>query len=274
MSSSGKKNVSGLNHLPDNSPGTGNHSKQHVLSGYFDALLRPVESDNHIDKESPRSLFFDEEKKDQSIESITENGNCEALSERRRGDTAKVQDELPLVDEIPNITQTQIIPNSPTIESHADEYDSRADEGMLDWQAEEFEVLMVKLDHASIAIPLLLIGSVYKINQPLIHIVRYPAWTLGVFVHHGKNFHVLDTQQLIGSRPPGLGVNLQPDYILTVAGSSYALACEDIDTVIKINRRDVRWRKQDGTKYWYRGILNSRMCILLDVHKLLEEWVH
>lgn len=247
--------------------------KRGVLASYFDDLLKPPD-----ELDLPVVESNDPEFKDRSS----------APSSKISGNSPLEKNVSDVVFETPPTAgNDECFNKAPTAQHELQNDDSQtwpekitAAANTLDvstikanWEADNFDALLVKLDHASLAIPLLLIGSVYRTEQKLVSIANQPVWFLGIYPHNGQNIKVLDTQYLVTNQTLGSAHDAPPKFILTIADSPYGLACCDVEKVIKLSRADIRWRAENRNKQWYRGIVTEYMCILLDAQRLLEEWL-
>jgi len=252
---------------------TGAGLKRGVLAGYFDDLLKSPDDPGAPLVESNDPEF--EDKSNAAISKVKDTSPPEknASSVVSKSSPIAVHEESfseppPAQSEIPE-DNSQTLPEEKT----AAPATLDASTVKTNWEADNFDALLVKLDHASLAIPLLLIGSVYKTEQNLVSIANQPAWFLGIYPHNGQNIKVLDTQYLVTNEALDSGQDAPPKFILTIANSPYGLACCGVEKVIKLNRTDIRWRAENRNNQWYRGIVTEYMCILLDAQLLLGEWL-
>lgn len=142
-----------------------------------------------------------------------------------------------------------------------------------EWANSTFEALLIRLNHAQIAVPLLQIGMVCKIESDFIRLLNMPSWFVGLYPKKGVNIKVLDTDAILDDMQ-SLSANVTNyRYFLTLTDSQYALACCQIEKVIRLKSDDIRWRKSNDNKTWYRGTLPSQMCILVDICALLESCI-
>ena len=248
--------------------------KHGVLAGYFDDLLKspdeqdvPLVGSNDPEFEDKPSATVSKAK-DASTPEKNASSVVLKASPIAAAQGESVSEPLPAQSDTPE-DNSQILPEEKTAAPASLEVPTVK----TSWESDNFDALLVKLDHASLAIPLLLIGSVYKAEQNLVSIVNQPPWFLGIYPQNGQNIKVLDTQYLVTNQPLGMGHDAPPKFILTIPNSPYGLACCGVEKVIKLNRADIRWRPENRNKQWYRGIVTEYMCTLLDVQLLLEEWL-
>ena len=137
------------------------------------------------------------------------------------------------------------------------------------WAGASFEVLLLSLNSLQVAIPLLQIGMVCKIETNLTRLANAPSWFLGLYPYKGKNIKILDTHRLLGDKPADAVCATNYRYFITLANDNYALACLNIEKVAKLKTDMVRWRFAGTDNAWNVGIIPSMMCILLDAEALL-----
>lgn len=142
-----------------------------------------------------------------------------------------------------------------------------------DWAAKPFEVLLLRLNHVQVAIPLLQIGMVCKIENDVRRLANAPDWFLGLYPYKGKNIKVLDTSHLLNDIPGSDSTASAYRYFVTIAAEHYALTCMNIEKVVKLQVDMVRWRPSRESNAWNVGIIPSQMCILLDAELLLNSLV-
>lgn len=211
-----------------------------ALASYFESMLKDVDSEaesgNSPEYASASLTIQIDEQNSQTHFSKKTSVNCADISGHS----------------IPLVIKTQTLP---------------------DWARSSFEVLLVRLHHVKIAVPLLQIGMVCKIETHLVNLANTPSWFMGLYPQKGINTKVLDTDLLLNTVNLSSGKTVDYRYFLTLAGSQYALACCQIEKVIRLTPDGVRWRTMNDNSLWNRGILPTQMCVLIDTCALLEQWL-
>lgn len=139
-----------------------------------------------------------------------------------------------------------------------------------DWATKPFEVLLLRLNQHHLAIPLLHIGMVCKIENDVRRLANAPDWFLGLYPYKGKNIKVLDTLHVLKDMSESDSTANPYRYFVTIGAQHYALACMNIEKVVKLQVDMVRWRSWRESNPWNVGIIPSQMCILLDAEALLN----
>lgn len=57
-------------------------------------------------------------------------------------------------------------------------------------------------------------------------------------------------------------------FLILLGTDTFALACDDIEQVVRVASHQVQWRRERGSRPWLAGMLNDPKCAVLDV----KEW--
>ncbi len=131
------------------------------------------------------------------------------------------------------------------------------------------QCLMFSVAGAQLSIPLINMGSVLPWGERLTLLPDSPDWFLGIFQHRDINVKVADTAKIIQ-----IGKNIEPHsnsgHILVFGDDNWAITCDGLGDVIKLNEDDVKWSKQ-GSKGLSLGTIKQSLAILLDPEKILKQ---
>jgi chemotaxis signal transduction protein len=246
--------------------------RRRVLSGYFDDLLKSPEESDLPFAESNDPEFSPQFKSNMISDTALCEGEGAADTPMLCPDAVNQEQFHEQASE--SIEELALACAQVSLSESEDHVDQDASVSTTQWDTHRFDALLVELDHASLIIPLLLIGNVCKCDHNLVHIAGQPPWFLGIYTHNGQNIKVLDTQFLVTNKSSQIESNLKPQYILTIPNSAYGFSCRGVQKVVKLKKEDVSWRAEKRDKKWYRGIVTKHMCVLLDIQQLLEERVH
>ncbi|WP_114418737.1 chemotaxis protein CheW [Marinospirillum perlucidum] len=142
------------------------------------------------------------------------------------------------------------------------------------WAQERFECLLFKVKGLTLAVPLVELGGIIKIDREPTPLFGQPDWFLGMLRANDLNVCMVDTAQWV--LPPAL-INQQQDpykLIIRIHDSVWGLACNLVDRSISLNPDQVRWRTSLGKRPWLAGTVIEHMCALIDVaafDRLLKE---
>ena len=139
------------------------------------------------------------------------------------------------------------------------------------WTQHKFDALLIKVAGVTVALPLFQVQKIHKINKPLVKLADRPGWFLGLYSYSGRTIQVLDIRQLISVKSNNVRNDWLSGHIIEFESGLYGFACEEVDKIIKLENKDVRWRNNEKDKAWYMGIIAHQMCIFVDMQQLLTE---
>lgn len=188
--------------------------------------------------------------------------------------------ELPFVEEIPAIQEI------PVIQKAAKEVQVEAPaagqppsppgwkDGRPVWAQERFECLLFKVKGLTLAVPLVELGGIIKIEKQPTPLFGQPSWFIGMLRNNNMNVSMVDTAQWV--LPPALVEKNKDPYklIIRIHNSAWGLACNEVDRSISLKPEQVRWRTTLGKRPWLAGTVIEHMCALIDVaafDRLLKE---
>lgn len=234
--------------------------RQEVLLGYMSALLdEEVESRQDTPRvKADTHLKLDEEKA--NAESLIKEASLTLSAE------AAVSNSLP--PDLPAAVPTLL---SESVDK-ADKNDASAPSASArTWAQGEFDALLIKVAGVSVAVPLFQVQKIHKISAPLVRFANHPDWLLGLYSHRGHTIQILDIRQLISVKSTSAQHDWQTGHIVVSENGRFGFACEEIDKIIKLENKDVRWRNCTKNKMWYLGIISEHMCVFVDIQQLLAE---
>jgi len=142
------------------------------------------------------------------------------------------------------------------------------------WAQERFECLLFKVKGLTLAVPLVELGGIIKIEKQPTPLFGQPGWFIGMLRNNNMNVSMVDTAQWV--LPPALVEKNQDPYklIIRIHNSTWGLACNEVDRSISLKPEQVRWRTTLGKRPWLAGTVIEQMCALIDVaafDRLLKE---
>src|SRR5690625_3364847 len=133
------------------------------------------------------------------------------------------------------------------------------------WQQRELEVLRFQVGGLTLAVPLVLLGSIHPLEEQPAPLPGQADWCLGVLPGREPARRVVDTARVIMPERYHPGMRESYRYVLTVHESRWALAAEAITGTEVLAREQVRWRTRSGRRPWLAGTVIDHMCALIDV---------
>ncbi|WP_404361841.1 chemotaxis protein CheW [Marinobacter sp.] len=133
------------------------------------------------------------------------------------------------------------------------------------WSEKPFECLIFKVAGLQLAVPLVLLGAIHRMDERVKPIPGRPAWYMGMLPGRDHNLRVVDTAQWImaGRVPEGARENYR--MVIRLDNSEWALACDDVAQSFTLDPSEVRWRSARSKRPWLAGTVVKHMCALIDV---------
>lgn len=142
------------------------------------------------------------------------------------------------------------------------------------WAQERFECLLFNVKGLTLAVPLVELGGIIKIEDEPTPLFSQPSWFLGLIRSNNMNVAMVDTAQWV--MPKALiDKHTEPyELIIRIHESHWGLACNAVDKSITLEPEQVRWRSSVTRRPWLAGTVIEHMCALIDVaafDRLLQE---
>ena len=136
---------------------------------------------------------------------------------------------------------------------------------------DEFQVLFFNVAGLTLAVPLVSLGGIVKIEH-INHLIGRPKWFLGVQTRRDQKVNVVDSCQWVMPEKytKELADSIDYQYIVMLEDSDWGLACESLVNAVKIEKSHVNWREKAGKRPWLAGVVKEQMCGILNVQALIE----
>lgn len=139
------------------------------------------------------------------------------------------------------------------------------------WAAEPFECLLFDVAGLTLAVPLISLGSIYKLTPgELTPLFGQPEWFLGLLPSQAGNLKVMDTARVVLAERYQAAMREDLNYVISVQGYEWALAVHQVSRAIRLDPRHVKWRGERSQRPWLAGTVIEHMCALLDVEALAK----
>lgn len=137
-----------------------------------------------------------------------------------------------------------------------------------DWSEEPFECLIFTVAGLQLAVPLVLLGAIHRIEEEIRPIPGSPRWYMGIRPDRDNNLRVVDTAEWImaGRVPAGARDNYR--FVIRLDDSEWGLACDDVAQSFTLRPDEVRWRTARSKRPWLAGTVVDHMCALIDVRTM------
>ncbi|QBM17500.1 hypothetical protein MARI_16150 [Marinobacter sp. JH2] len=139
-----------------------------------------------------------------------------------------------------------------------------------DWSEQPFECLIFTVAGLQLAVPLVLLGAIHKIEEKIRSLPGSPDWYMGIRPGSAGNLRVVDSAQWImaGRVPENARENYR--FIIRLDDSPWGLACDSVGQSFTLDPEQVRWRTARSQRPWLAGTVIDHMCALIDVRTMSE----
>lgn len=133
------------------------------------------------------------------------------------------------------------------------------------WSQKPFECLIFRVAGLQLAVPLVLLGAIHKIESKVKPIPGRPQWYMGMLPDRDQNLRIVDTAEwIMAGRVPG-GAREGYRFVIRLDNSEWALACDEVAQSFTLDPEEVRWRSARSKRPWLAGTVIKHMCALIDV---------
>ena len=139
-----------------------------------------------------------------------------------------------------------------------------------EWSGQPFECLIFTVAGLQLAVPLILLGAIHRIEEEIRPIPGSPRWYMGIRPDRDQNLRVVDTAEWImaGRVPPGARDNYR--FVIRLDNSDWGLACDGVAQSFTLRPDEVRWRTARSKRPWLAGTVIDQMCALIDVRTMAD----
>lgn len=139
-----------------------------------------------------------------------------------------------------------------------------------EWSEQPFECLIFTVAGLQLAVPLILLGAIHRIEEEIRPIPGSPRWYMGIRPDREQNLRVVDTAEWImaGRVPPDARDNYR--FVIRLDNSEWGLACDDVAQSFTLRPDEVRWRTARSKRPWLAGTVIDQMCALIDVRTMAD----
>ena len=110
-----------------------------------------------------------------------------------------------------------------------------------------------------LALPLLELAGVIRIETRLTRLPKLPAEVLGLLQHRERTLRVVDSGALLGIASDA---KVEDGHLLLLAAGDWALTCDAPEKVVYLGRDEVQWRTGDTDRIRYGTIRESLATLL------------
>ncbi|ABV37646.1 CheW protein [Shewanella sediminis HAW-EB3] len=256
---------------------TQSHNQTHTET---QALTKPKirETDPNLDKLALEQLLAPVFKPEPQIEteSIVKLQNQTLAKSKIK--TTSVPDKVSVkpkvdvhVENKADIKQKQKQEQELELKTQLGEIPPKVTKDLLETLDDEFQVLFFKVAGLTLAVPLVSLGGIVKIER-INHIMGRPAWYKGVQTYRDTQLNVVDTGAWVMPEKydKALAESVNYQYVVLLEDSNWGLTCESLVNAVRITKSEVNWRSKAGKRPWLAGVVKEQMCGILHVQALIE----
>lgn len=137
-----------------------------------------------------------------------------------------------------------------------------------EWANHRFECLIFSVAGLKLAVPLISLGAIYKIEKEIKPLVGRADWFIGLYHHLERNVRVIDTAQWVMPERYTDEVRQYYKFIIRLGGNDWGIACDAVHESIQLYPDQVKWRTERTKRAWLFGTVIDHMCALIDADTL------
>lgn len=139
------------------------------------------------------------------------------------------------------------------------------DNGRPAWAQHRFECLIFSVGGLKLAVPLMTLGAIHRIDRKFNALPHQSSWFLGILqTPAAGNIKVLDTALCVMPERYDPATRDSLGFVITIHGYAWGLACHQVQQSITLEPDQVKWRTQRGKRPWLAGTVIDHMCALID----------
>jgi len=132
-----------------------------------------------------------------------------------------------------------------------------------EWSLQRFQCLLFTVAGLKLAVPLVSLGSIYRIDKKFNNLPGQDEWFLGILSTAG-NLRVINTAYCVMPERYDAASRDSLQFVISLHGYDWGLACHEVANAITLEPDDVSWRSRKGLRPWLAGTVKEHMCALLD----------
>jgi chemotaxis signal transduction protein len=137
------------------------------------------------------------------------------------------------------------------------------DNGRPVWAQSRFECLLFSVAGLTLAVPLVSLGAIYRLDRELTPLVGRASWFMGLFRCGERNVQVVDTAQWV--MPDRWRPEVRDSYrfVIRLGEDNWGVASDLVQQAINLRPDEVSWRTERSRRPWLAGTVIEHMCALL-----------
>jgi len=144
------------------------------------------------------------------------------------------------------------------------------DNGRPQWAQDRFDCLFFVVAGLTMAVPLVSLGAIYRLDGELTPLVGRASWFMGLYRQGERSVQVVDTAQWVMPDRWSPDVRMNYRFVIRLGDDNWAVAADSVKQLINLRPDQVKWRTDRSKRPWLAGTVVEHMCVLLDVDRLSE----
>jgi len=136
------------------------------------------------------------------------------------------------------------------------------------WAQNRFECLLFSVAGLKLAVPLVSLGSIHRIESEFTPLVGRADWFIGLYRAGDRNINVVDTAKWVMPRQYHEAVVEGYHFVIRLGDTNWGVACDSVAEAIQLEPEQVKWRTERSKRAWLSGTVIDHMCALLDAEML------
>ncbi len=142
------------------------------------------------------------------------------------------------------------------------------DNGRPAWAQDRFECLLFTVAGLKLAVPLISLGAIHKLDEDLTPLVGRAEWFMGLFRSGDRNIQVVDTARWVMPDRYSEEIKDRYKFVIRLGDTNWGMACDTVEQAIQLLPEQVKWRSERSKRPWLSGTVIDHMCALLDADTL------
>lgn len=141
-----------------------------------------------------------------------------------------------------------------------------------EFEGKEFQALMFNVAGMDIAVPLISLGGINRMDKEVTQLFGKPDWFMGLTPGINGNINVVDSCRWVMPERYGEAKTkgLNYSFIIMLGDTQWGLACSHVQNAVTIDPENIKWRSPDSKRPWLAGMLIEERSVLLDVDVMIE----
>ncbi len=142
------------------------------------------------------------------------------------------------------------------------------DNGRPIWAQEAFDVLLFSVNGLTLAVPLIALGQIQKIENNLTPLFGQSDWFMGLMKSPQGNIKTVNTALFVMPERYNPRFLETARFVISIDGLKWGLAVDSVNQPSRIHPDDVNWRGNRSKRPWLAGTVKAAMCALIDIPQM------